>query len=251
MKQLELIQNLESLESKAASYIAASGEDEKSFKTWRESYEFEVIPVKASKESWSEALSKVCEDCEGAEKADENDGIRVAGFASTFKNVDRENDIVLPVAFDKTVAELQAIGKLPMLKDHNNSVDSQVGSFTKFKITAKGLFVEGTISRTKETEHMIKLIEEGHLNTFSMGGLFKFADGGSIDSRGRRFIEEVALLETSIVSIPANPKAVFNRKSSDSQEKPKEVEKSKPEGLSHREKVIKTIEIIRGAELCH
>jgi HK97 family phage prohead protease len=189
---------------------------------------------------------KQCADCE-----DTRDGIKISGMLSTFKNIDREGDIVMAGAFDSSIKELKRAGKLPMLKDHDASTDSQIGSFTRFKATEEGLFVEGFISRTKQTEHIIKLIEDGHLNTLSMGGLFKFANGGQRDKRNRRFIEEVALFEGSVVVVPANPKATFTQKSS-TPEQPANAEpvaqaKAQPVA-SHREKMIDALKILKSRE---
>lgn len=189
---------------------------------------------------------KACADCE-----DTRDGVKISGNLSTFKNVDREEDIVKEGAFDETVKELKKSGKLPMLKDHMATTDSQIGSFTKFKITPDGLQVEGFISRTTESEHIIKLVEDGHLNTLSMGGLFKFANGGQRDKKGRRFIEKVALFEGSVVVVPANPKATFTQKSSNPAENPDQVDElsgesnEKAVSKTHREKMVEALQIIR------
>ncbi len=189
---------------------------------------------------------KACADCE-----ETRDGINISGNLSTFKNMDREDDIVKEGAFDETVKELKRAGKLPMLKDHDASTDSQIGSFTKFKITPDGLEVRGFISRTKQTEHIIKLIEDGHLDTLSMGGLFKFANSGQRDKRGRRFIEKVALFEGSVVVVPANPKATFTQKSNEPEaEKTDQLgelsgePKETPVSKSQRERMIEALEII-------
>lgn len=191
--------------------------------------------------TFNEALEvKDCEYCDDG-------GIKVSGFLSTFKNTDRENDIVHDSAFDETVRELKKIGKLPMLRDHRSDTANQIGSFTKFEIIpGKGLYVEGKISKTPETEHIIKLIQDGHLNTFSMGGLFKYFKNGQRDSKNRAIIEAVNLLEGSVVVVPANPKAIFELKSfsTEQRENAEGVDSSKPKPLSRREKMIKTLNLI-------
>jgi len=136
------------------------------------------------------------------------DGIRISGLASTFGNIDRHGDIIAKGAFKKTI---RGLGKLPMLMDHSHETNSQAGSFDKFKETDEGLVVSGFLSRTQQTEHVIRLIEDGHLDTLSIGGLFKFAV--EPNKKGNSIIEEVNLFEVSIVTIPANPKAQFGLKS--------------------------------------
>lgn len=210
-----------------------------SIKSWAAKQNASVDDVSA----WTQSIGmKVCGDC-----AETRDGIKISGLLSSFKNEDREGDIVMDGAFDETVAELKRAGKLPMLKDHSADTDSQIGSFTKFAITDEGLEVEGFISRTRETEHIIKLIEDGHLNTLSMGGLFKFANGGQRDKKNRRMIEKVGLLEGSVVVVPANPKAVFSQKSitPEVDESNAGVEKSKPKRLGLRDRLIESITILQ------
>lgn len=137
-------------------------------------------------------------------------GIWIKGYLSTFNNVDRQNDIVSPGAFNDTVNELKVAGKLPMQKDHCYGTDDQIGSWSLFEIDSKGLYVEGYISCTDKTEHIITLIKDGHLDTLSMGGIFFYGDK---DSAGHDIITKVVLLEGSVVSIPANSLARFSQKS--------------------------------------
>ncbi|KKN68371.1 hypothetical protein LCGC14_0452470 [marine sediment metagenome] len=184
---------------------------------------------------------------------DERDGVRIMGFLSTFKNTDREGDVVAEGAFDQSLEDIKKRGgKLPLLFDHVNSTAMQGGSFEKFKVTEHGLKFEAFISLTPNTSHQIQLIKDGHLSTSSMSGLFKFKDAGERDKKGRRFIEEVVLFEGSIVSIPANPKATFVMKSLDDSginnesEKSKEVPSGKPKKLSVREKVEQSLQLTEG-----
>jgi HK97 family phage prohead protease len=138
------------------------------------------------------------------------EGVKIAGYLSTFKNMDRYGDIVVKEAFDETIKDIKKNrgGILPMLKDHWNKVDMQAGSWKVFKVDDIGLYVEGVIVKSPLTEHLLKLVEGRHINTLSMGGMFVFED-----KKGKRFIIKVNLLEGSIVTIPANPKAQFGKKS--------------------------------------
>lgn len=211
-----------------------------------------------------------------ASEDDSRQGVAIKGFLSTFKNVDRDGDIVMEGAFDRSISQLEKTGgKLPLLFDHVNMTTSQGGAFESLKITAKGLFFEAFISETPNTIHQITLIKNGQLKTTSMGGIFKFAENkdGSIrrNDKGSFFIETVDLFEGSIVSIPANPKALFTMKSLDELiknidretldigslneiENPKEIsqpienieklaENPKEVPMSSREKYLKTLEV--------
>lgn len=215
----------DSIETKAMEWFSENDYDVKECSIVREIHQFQV---KANDDE------------------DKRDGIKISGHLSTFKNIDRHNDIVMEGAFDKTIKEIKRAGKLPMLRDHSPFIKDQIGSWVKFKIDETGLFVEGFISRTSETEHIIKLIEDGHLDTLSMGGIFIFKDGGQPDKKSRRFIEEVVLFEGSVVAIPANPKATFSQKSLYSyDEKSEPVEDPNAPKVLVREKVLETVKLIK------
>lgn len=141
---------------------------------------------------------------------DKREGIEIEGYLSTFKNMDRYGDIVKDEAFKNTIKDIKKNrgGILPMLRNHSNKTQDLIGSWTKFKVDDVGLYVTGFISKTENTEHEIRMIEDGHLNTLSMGGMFRFEE-----NKGKNFIAEVELLEGSVVVIPANPKAQFSKKS--------------------------------------
>lgn len=172
---------------------------------------------------------------------DDGEQITISGYLSTFRNVDRQNDVVKKGAFDEAIKGLK---KLPMLRDHRNSVDYQLGSFTTFKVDSKGLYVEGKISKTAINEHTRKLIEDGHLDTLSMGGLFRYDDRPN--KNGNSVIAEVFLLEGSVVSIPANPKATFTMKSMSDYENDDLVDdESKDQQVSR--KVADAIELIKSS----
>ena len=160
--------------------------------------------AKASKGSaWLETSDFAVKEDDDEEKFD---GVTICGYLSTFKNVDRQGDIVAATAFDKT---LKSFGGLPIFLDHVASVDAQVGRWHTASVDGKGLRVSGRVSLTPRTEHLIKLIRDGAINTLSMGGIFRY---GAADKNGSQVIDEVDLMEGSIVGIPANPKAVFRVK---------------------------------------
>jgi hypothetical protein len=242
---------------KAKSIADANGWDHKAVAVVNEHHSFEV---------------KALDD-------DDNDtrqGVAIKGFLSTFKNVDRDGDIVMEGAFDKAVAQLnKSGGTLPLLFDHINMTTSQAGAFESLKITAKGLLFKAFISETPNTIHQLTLIKNGQLKTTSMGGIFKFAQNTDNSLRkndkGQFFIETVDLFEGSIVAIPANPKALFTMKSLDELiknidretleigslnkiENPKEIsqpienigklaENPKEVPMTSREKYLKTLEV--------
>ena len=126
-----------------------------------------------------------------------------------------------------------------MLLDHDMRVEKQVGSWVRFELDDKGLFMEGRISKTPNTEHLIKLVEDGAINTTSIGGLMKYEGQ---NKKGQNRIVKIMLLETSIVTIPANEKAEFSQKSL---AKPNQVDESKDKGLTKKEKIDETKKILK------
>lgn len=146
-------------------------------------------------------------------------GTVIKGYAST-PTLDRYNDIVEPEAFRKSIA--QNYRKNPIvLFQHKN--DRPIGKATYMSIDENGLYIEAIIV-DDEVEPKIKA---GILQTFSIGYIpkqteYRDSDGNVLDpSKERdldkilfdagvkRIIKEVDLVENSVVSVPANPDAVF------------------------------------------
>lgn len=133
--------------------------------------------------------------------------VRIAGMASTFKEVtpkDREGDYVLKGAFNRTLK--QFMQNPVMLLDHKNHTDSLVGSYTKVEVNDAGLYVEGILSNAPSAKSIRFLVAEKHLKAFSMGGFFQYGK----DSKG---IEGVELFEISLTPIPMNPDSLFQVRS--------------------------------------
>lgn len=170
-------------------------------------------------------------------KSDNSDVLHICGYLSTFGNIDRTGDVVNPDAFSETLKEIK---QLPMMIDHSDSVLDQVGTWNTFKVDKKGLFVDGFITKTDKTEHIIKLIETGALNTVSMRGLARIELGDN----GTGIIEKMILLEGSLVSIPANPQAKIKIKP-EKAEKSTGLSSEKPAKLSHGEKLADLKRIIK------
>jgi len=139
-------------------------------------------------------------------KAD-GDGLFIEGFAST-KDIDRVDDIVEPTAFTKT---LKAFMQNPVLMfNHGMGIKGRdvVGKIVESEIREKGLWVKAFISETEQ--ELRTKIKEGLFKAFSFG--FKILKSDMIKQAGKdiRKIAEVELLEVSVVSIPANRRALFS-----------------------------------------
>jgi HK97 family phage prohead protease len=128
-----------------------------------------------------------------------DDSWEVAGYASTFGNIDLGNDVVLPGAFDRWLAGGQ---KTRFLYSHRP--DKVLGVLTELKTDKTGLLVRGRISKTPLGEEVYTLVQDGAVDSWSIG--YQAEDSDHKD--GVRRLKDVNLLECSLVAIPMNPQAV-------------------------------------------
>ena len=131
-----------------------------------------------------------------------NEGmLKVEGYANT-EVKDRMGDIILPTAWER--GGLENFRKNPvMLSQHDHR--RAIGKFTDVRTDAKGLYVEGVISKS-EPEIQTK-IKENILKAFSVGFIIKDAD--YVPDTGTLYITDAELLEVSVVSVPANQDSLF------------------------------------------
>ena len=148
-------------------------------------------------------------------------GVIVKGYAST-PTLDRYNDVVEPEAFRESIVTTYKKNPITLFQ-HN--ADRPIGKVIFMTIDHNGLYVESNII-DKEIEEKIS---HDILKTFSIGYIPKeveYRDGEgnildpenslkdwttlSTDPNAKRIIKKVDLVEISIVSIPANPDALFS-----------------------------------------
>lgn len=129
--------------------------------------------------------------------------VKIAGYGSTNEDVtkaDRTGDYLRKGAFKKTIKKF--MNNPVMLADHSNSTKTIVGKYTHVEEDDKGLYIEGAVSNSPEQKNIRFQVAEGNLQTMSIGGIFKYEEDG-------KAIEEVDLMEISLVAIPMNPDARF------------------------------------------
>jgi HK97 family phage prohead protease len=126
--------------------------------------------------------------------------LTIEGYLSTFGNMDRDGEFVLPGAFKDSIQRF--LLNPVLLSDHINSVTKAAGRFVQMKEDDHGLFFVAEIGTGPDLAQIRSLITDGILKTVSMGGLFHF----SADGRG---IFKVELFEGSLTPIPSNPLALF------------------------------------------
>ena len=138
-------------------------------------------------------------------KADEEDEGVFEGYGSIFNNTDLGNDVIRKGAFTKSLRKKGAKG-IKMLYQHKS--DMPIGVFTKMQEDEKGLYVKGQLAmQTQAGREAYELMKMGALSGLSIG--FRTNEKGyTYDKRTRkRIIEDVELMEVSLVTFPMNPKA--------------------------------------------
>lgn len=127
-------------------------------------------------------------------------------YASTFGNVDSDQDIILPGAFTKTIAEAFPAKRVKVLWQHNWA--QPIGLPTVMLQDSKGLFTETELGRSTLARDAANDVEDGIVDRLSIG--FWIPAGKSARrSDGVREISEVALMEYSLVTFPANDQAII------------------------------------------
>lgn len=124
-----------------------------------------------------------------------------SGYGSVFDVEDSYGDIVAPGAFARTLKERQ--GQILMLWQHDTS--EPIGAWTEIREDARGLFVRGTLSDTQRGRDAYTLLKDGALSGLSIG--FRTRKSHQDAVRQVRVIDDVELMEISLVSLPANDAA--------------------------------------------
>lgn len=131
------------------------------------------------------------------------------GFASTYGNVDRDNDRVERGAFTKTLKENG--GEVPLLWFHDMA---QPLGGAKIEDTNRGLKAKGflnlAIAKAAEVYALLKPTEgfkKPVISALSIG--YQAVKSDWVE--GVRVLKEIKLFEVSLVTVPANPKATISR----------------------------------------
>lgn len=128
------------------------------------------------------------------------------GLASTFGNVDLVGDVIEPGAFKAADGKP---AKVKMLWQHD--IRAPIGVFDEIEETAKGLRVKGRLAlAVQQGAEAFELLKMRALDGLSIGFSIP-KNGADIDTDGRRHIKKVDLIEISVVTLPANPKARVRR----------------------------------------
>lgn len=147
-------------------------------------------------------------------------GVVIQGYAST-PTLDRHRDVVEPEAFRETI--IKNYRKNPIILFQHDH-DRPIGKATSMSIDDKGLFIEAVIV----DDQIGPKVKAGILKTLSIGytvldAKYTDEDGNELspdvqsqrerilfDPTVKRVITKLELYENSVVSVPANPDALFD-----------------------------------------
>lgn len=129
----------------------------------------------------------------------------IEGLAAVFGGpADRAGDVVKPGAFAGSLAQHRALGTAPaMLWMHDN--EQPIGAWQSLTETPQGLAVRGRLALgAGRADEAYALVKADAVKGLSIGF---FTRKASVLPGGRRLLEEVDLVEISLVATPAVPAA--------------------------------------------
>jgi len=129
------------------------------------------------------------------------------GYLSTFGNVDRGMDMVMPGAFRRTLKE-RKLSSIKLLRDHDTC--KVIGKWLSMEEDDRGLKVRGklfagTVQLATET---LALMREGALDAMSIG--YRTIKAQWDEEQGVRKLLDLDLWEGSIVTFPMNEMATVD-----------------------------------------
>lgn len=138
------------------------------------------------------------------------------GYGAVFGNVDAYGDVIQPGAFADTLSNSVKSGQFPaMLMQHGGwgmgAEDmTPIGIWTGLAEDGHGLKVEGKLADTprgREAYTLLKMTPRPAISGLSIGYIAKEWSARSKPDEPRRTLKKVDLMEVSLVTFPANPKA--------------------------------------------
>lgn len=124
--------------------------------------------------------------------------MRFAGYAAIFGRCDRGGDVVRAGAFERSLK--RGAGAVPLLWQHDPA--RPVGRIEYLREDRRGLRVIARLSAGAAGREAAALLKTGGVAGLSFGYLVRKSSGSK-----PRALEDVELIEVSLVSVPMQPKA--------------------------------------------
>jgi HK97 family phage prohead protease len=126
---------------------------------------------------------------------------KITGYAASFGNVDKVQDIIKAGAFKKTLRERGKAVKL----FYNHQFP--IGKPEVMREEEKGLYTESKVSATARGDEVLQLVKDGVITDMSIG--YEVIDFGQDNKTGIRTLKEIRLYEFGPVDFGANEQAVI------------------------------------------
>lgn len=141
-------------------------------------------------------------------KADIDSKGHISGYASTFtRTPDFYGDVIAKGAFENWLNQIKQDGTtVPMLYNHDQSLDSFIGTVTDIHEDEHGLFFSADFDSTEKAQRARELAMDGRLAKFSFA--YRINDEGTVtleDGRKANELRDLDVMEVSLVLTPANP----------------------------------------------
>ena len=132
-------------------------------------------------------------------------GRTITGYAAAFNNVDLGKDLIEPGAFAKTIAERGPQGKNRIMFLNQHDTWQILGKPQVLKEDSYGLYHESKIANTTLGNDVLKLFQEGVMDSFSIG--YRTITENMVNEVNH--LKELYLYEHSGVTFPMNEGAIM------------------------------------------
>lgn len=138
----------------------------------------------------------------------------IRGYASVFNHLDHHGDRVQKGAFLDSLKAWRTRRQTPkMLWQHE--VSKPIGQWLKIEEDERGLYVEGKLLlEIQQGREAFTLIQEGVLDSLSIGYRVEVATIPKGEARGIRHLQKLDLQEISLVTFAANSEAALLKNTS-------------------------------------
>lgn len=124
------------------------------------------------------------------------------GYASVFNVTDSVHDCVMPGAFSASLRKFREEGRLPpLLWQHDQQ--QPIGALREVREDGRGLYIKGElfVADIPRAREALRLMREGVVTGLSIG--YRARKSRRDHKSGTRLLEDIELLEISMVTFPA------------------------------------------------
>lgn len=134
----------------------------------------------------------------------------VTGYFASFGNIDYDNDMFEPGAFNKTIQEWGPDGKNKIVHLYQHDTAMPLAKPKVLKADERGVYFESQFATTSYGMDVLKLYEAGVINEHSVGFQIVRSMPETIDGKEYNRINEVRMWEGSTVTFGANEETPFS-----------------------------------------